>query len=103
MKQRSAMLRSVGAVLLSFGLAVTPDAVFSAGKEKPVSLILKNESGGGVQVEMIDPYGGNVTVTIDSGTSQNHTVKLNSAVKVDGNTVLKATAKDEGREVVVGR
>ena len=84
-------------------LAVAPEVALTAGKEKPVNLMLKNDSSGGVQVEMIDQYGGNVTVTIDSGTSQNHTVKLNSAVIVDGNTIFKATAKDEGREVVVGR
>ncbi len=103
MKQRAGVFRSVAAALLCLGLAVAPEAVFSGGKDKPVNLILKNDSSGGVQVEMIDQYGGNVTVTIDSGTSQNHTVKLNSAVKVDGDTVLKATAKDEGREVLVGR
>lgn len=103
MKQRSVMLMGAGALLLSLGLAFTPQAVYSAGKDASVSLILKNESSGEVQVEMIDRYGGNVTVTIESGTSQNHTVKLNSALKVDGNTVHKATTKDEGTEVVVGR
>lgn len=103
MKQRSGVLRSVGAAMLCLALTVTPELGFSAGKEKPVNIILKNESSGGVQVEMIDQYGGNVTVTVESDTSQNHTVKLNSAVRVDGNTVLKATARDEGTEIVVGR
>lgn len=103
MTERSGVFKSVVAVLLSLGLAIAPEVAIAAGKEKPVNLMLKNESGGGVQVEMIDQYGGNVSVTIEPGTSQNHTVKLYSVIKVDGNTILKATAKDEGREVVVGR
>lgn len=103
MKQRSVMLRGLWAVLLCLGLVVGAATVVSAGNEKPVNIILKNDSGGGVQVEMLDQYGGNVTVTVEPGTSQNHTVKLNSAIKAGGKTVLKATAKDEGKEVVVGR
>jgi hypothetical protein len=103
MKQRWVMLRGVLTVLLCLGLVVGSTAVVSAGNEKPVNIMLKNDSSGAVQVEMIDQYGGNVTVTVEPGTSQNHAVKLNSAVKAGGKTVLKATAKDEGKEVVVGR
>jgi hypothetical protein len=103
MKQRWLLLRGLWVVLLCLGLVVGGATVVSAGNEKPVNIILKNDSGGGVQVEMLDQYGGNVTVTVEPGTSQNHAVKLNSAVKAGGKTVLKATAKDEGKEVVVGR
>lgn len=103
MKQRWLLLRGLWAVLLCLGLVVGGATVVSAGNEKPVNIILKNDSGGGVQVEMLDQYGGNVTVTVEPGTSQNHAVKLNNTIKTNGKTVLKATTKDEGKEVVVGR
>jgi hypothetical protein len=101
MKKRSMMTKMGRGLLLGLLLSATP--AFAAGNERPVNLLLRNDSSGSVEVEMVDQYGGNVTVTVESGTSQNHTVKLNSAVKVEGNTILRATAKDDGREVVVGR
>jgi cytochrome c biogenesis protein ResB len=102
MKKQSVMLQGIVTVLLCLGLLVGAGTVFAASKDKPVNIMLKNNSSSSVQVEMLDMYGGNVTVTVQPGTSQNHAVKLNSAVKVGGKTVLQATAKDEGKEVVVG-
>ena len=66
-----------------------------------VNLILKNVSSSGVEVALIDQYGGNFTVTIDAGTSQNQTLKVKSEIKVAGNVVHVAMPEDEGKEIII--
>ena len=68
---------------------------------KAVNVILKNNSSSGVDVELVDQYGGNFTAAIDGGMSQNHTLKAGSEVKVNGAAVHVVAKRDEGREVVV--
>ena len=76
------------------------DAVSDAASNA-VNVILKNNSSSAIEVEMIDQYGGNVTISIDAGTSQNHTLKLDSEIKVKDGAVRKVTDKDEGKEVSI--
>ena len=66
-----------------------------------VNLILKNDSSSGVEVALIDQYGGNFTVTVDAGTSQNQTLKVKSEIKVAGNVVHVAMPEDEGKEIII--
>jgi hypothetical protein len=90
-------------VFICLGLLLGPGAVIAASADKPVHLILKNNSSNSLQVELIDQYGGNFTITLEPGSSQNQTLKLNSDVTVGGKSVHVATAKDDGKEVVIGR
>ena len=66
-----------------------------------VNVILKNSSSTAIEVELIDQYGGNFTVTLEAGSSQNHTLKMNSEAKVKGGATHVVTADDEGKEVSI--
>ena len=66
-----------------------------------VSVILKNDSGSSVDVELVDQYGGNFTATIEPGPSQNQTLQVGSKIKIGGTTVHEVTAEDEGKEIVI--
>ena len=84
-----------------FALAVLPGAPAWAQDEAGVNVILRNDSDGGVEAELIDQYGGNFTATIDAGMSQNQTLQAGSEIKVGGVAVHAVTAADEGREIVI--
>ena len=90
---------------LMAGLALAVVAITAghawAAEAGAVSVILKNDSGSSVDVELVDQYGGNFTVTIEAGTSQNQTLQLGSKIKIGGNTVHEVTAEDEGKEIVI--
>lgn len=77
-KNRSLLCSCV--FILLFGLL----AATSAFCADAVNVILKNNSSGSVEVELIDQYGGNFTATIDAGMSTNSTLKVNSEIKVGG-------------------
>lgn len=66
-----------------------------------VNLILKNNSGSEVKVEMIDMYGGNFSTTIAPGMAQNQALKEDSEIIVSGNSVHKVSSVDENMEVVI--
>ena len=84
-----------------FALAVLPGAPAWAQDEAGVNVILKTDSGGGVEVELIDPYGGNFTATVDAGTSQNQALQAGSEIKVGGAAVHVVAAADEGQEILI--
>ena len=84
---------------LFFLVSVLGTAAFAEGDA--VNVILKNDSGGAVEVELVDQYGGNFKVTVDSGTSQNQTLKVQSEILVAGNAVHTVVPEDEGMEVVI--
>ena len=82
-------------------LAVAPGGLALAQDGDAVNLILKNNSGAGVDVGLVDQYGGNFTASIDAGTSQNQTLKAQGEIKI-GETVVHVVAPaDEGAEIVV--
>ncbi len=66
-----------------------------------VNLILKNNSGNAVKVELIDQYGGNFSATIESGMAQNHALLENSELIVEGTSVHVVVPEDENMEIVV--
>ncbi|MFZ5799261.1 MAG: hypothetical protein ACYCYR_02035 [Desulfobulbaceae bacterium] len=83
--------------ILLFGLL----AANSAFCADAVNVLLKNNSSGGIEVELLDQYGGNFTASIDAGMSTNQTLKVNSEIKVGGAAVHVVTTEDEGKEIVV--
>lgn len=85
---------------LFFFASILGSIVYAQEKEA-VNLILKNDSSSSVEVELIDQYGGNFTVSIDGGTSQNQALKVNSEIKVSGNAVHLVVPEDEGMEVLI--
>lgn len=87
-----------GLVLAVVAIMAGPARAAEAGA---VSVILKNDSGSSVEVELVDQYGGNFTVTVEPGTSQNQTLQAGSKIKIGGNTVHEVTAEDEGKEIVI--
>lgn len=82
-------------ITLGFAL-LTASAAFCADA---VNLILKNNSSGNVDVELIDQYGGNFSASINAGMGSSQTLKAGSKVKINGNTVHVVTAGDEGKEI----
>ena len=66
-----------------------------------VNVILKNGSSSAIELELLDQYGGNFTVTLEGGASQNHTVKKNSEIKVKDGAARTVTADDEGKEIIL--
>ena len=73
----------------------------STEASEAINVILKNNSSSAIEVELIDQYGGNYSITLDAGASQNHTVKMNSEVKVKDGAIHVVTADDEGKEVSI--
>ena len=84
-----------------FILAVLPGAPAWAQDEAGVNVILRNDSGGGVEAELIDQYGGNFTTTVEAGSSQNQNLQAGSEIKVGGVAVHTVAAADEGQEIVI--
>ncbi len=103
MIKKFAGIRKICCVFVCLGLLLGAGVTIAVSADKPVNLILKNNSSNSLQVELIDQYGGNFTITLEPGSSQNQALKLNSKVTVGGKSVHVATAKDEGKEVVIGR
>ena len=73
----------------------------STEASEAVNVMLKNSSSSTIEVELTDQYGGNYTITLDSGAVQNHTVQINSEVKVKDGETHVVTADDEGKEVII--
>ena len=84
-----------------FLLVLMLGSIAYAQVTEKVNLILKNDSSSGVEVALIDQYGGNFTVSIDAGTSQNRTLKVKSKIKVADKVVHVATPQDEGKEIII--
>ena len=103
MIKRCAGMKIFCCVFVCLGLLLGAGVTIAGSADKPVNLILKNNSSNSLQVELIDQYGGNFTITLEPGSSQNQTLKLNSKVTVGGKSVHVATAKDDGKEVEIGR
>ncbi|MCI5222955.1 MAG: hypothetical protein D3924_09845 [Candidatus Electrothrix sp. AR4] len=97
MQKRKSVIKIICCCLLL--CAVVIGTTNSGLAADAVNVILKNSSSSAIEVELIDQYGGNVSVTIDAGTSQNHTVKMNSKVTVKDGAVRVVTGDDEGKEV----
>lgn len=66
-----------------------------------VNLMLKNDSGSSVDVELVDQYGGNFTASVDGGTSQNQTLQSGSEIKIGGSPIHVVAPSDEGTEIVI--
>ncbi|MFH0783064.1 MAG: hypothetical protein V2B20_14100 [Pseudomonadota bacterium] len=103
MNKRCAGMKKLCCIFVCLGLLLGAGAAIAGSDDKPVNLILKNDSSNSLQVELIDQYGGNFTITLEPGTSQNQALKMNSKVIVGGKSVHVATAKDDGKEVVIGK
>ena len=82
-------------------LVVLPGSSVQAQDEAGVNVILKNDSGAGVEAELIDQYGGNFTATVEAGMSQNQNLLAGSEIKVGGVAVHTVTSADEGQEIVI--
>lgn len=92
------------AAMMVFGLlafAALPGTQALAQDDAAVNLILKNDSGSSVDVELIDQYGGNFTATVDGNTSQNQTLQSGSEIKIGGTAVHVVAPADEGMEILI--
>ncbi len=99
-KKRAVMNRLVCfccVFILMFGV-LAAGAAFGADA---VNVILKNNSSGSVDVELIDQYGGNFTASVDAGMGSSQTLKNGSEIKVNGATVHTVSDADEGKEIVI--
>ena len=101
MNKAPALLNRKFCLSFTFTLLLCLLAVSPAFCADAVNVILKNNSSGGVEVELLDQYGGNFTASIESGMSTNQTLKVNSEIKVGGSAVHVVTTEDEGKEIVV--
>lgn len=97
MQRRNAVLRMLFCCL--FIIAVTVGISARGEASDAVNVILKNGSSSTIEVELIDQYGGNFTISLDSETSQNHALKVNSEIKVKGGATRKVSEDDEGEEI----
>lgn len=66
-----------------------------------VNLMLRNNGGGDVVVDLIDSYGGNFSAEIMAGMSQNHALMEDSEVMLNGESVHHVSLDDEGQEIVI--
>lgn len=66
-----------------------------------VNLMLKNNSGAEVTVDLIDGYGGNFTATIEAGMSQNHALMEGREISVNGQVIHTVQSEDEGKEIII--
>ncbi len=97
MQRRNAVLRMLVCCLFMF--TVSLGASIRSEASDAVNVILKNGSSSTIEVELIDQYGGNFTISIDAGASQNQTLKTNSEIKVKDGAVRVVNADDEGKEL----
>jgi len=87
--------------VLVLAFAALPGTQAWAQDAAAVNLMLKNDSGSSVDVDLVDQYGGNFTATVDGNTSQNQTLKSGSEIKIGGSTVHVVASSDEGTEIVI--